>query len=127
MQVIRHRLNFVMQLCLALVIFTQFAILAQACVTLQAMPAAAFKQAEHHHCHDEENRANPNACLMHCLQGDQMPVSHETAPVVQFAPMPAGMSAPVLTAVWPLLPSQPLTLAVDTGPPIPILYCRFLN
>jgi hypothetical protein len=119
----------VMHLCLALAIFSQFAIVAQACSTIQAMPEAAFMQAEQRHCHDEENRTNPdpNACLMHCLQGDQMPVSSETAPVVQFAAMLSEMPVPAITSAWPSLPSQPLILAVDSGPPIPILYCRFLN
>jgi hypothetical protein len=116
-----------MHLCLALAIFSQFAVVAQACATLDASPAAAFKQAGDHRCHDEESRANPNACLVHCLQGDQVPVSHETAPVVQFAAMPSEIPVPALIAAWTSQPSQPLMLAVDTGPPIPILYCRFLN
>jgi hypothetical protein len=127
MQAIRQRLNLVMRLCLALAVFSQFAIMAQACPTLDAAPAAAFNQAEHRHCHDEENRTNPNACLMHCLQGDQAPVSHEAAPLVQFAAMPSETPVPAITSAWPSLPSQPLILAVDSGPPIPILYCRFLN
>lgn len=129
MQAIRRHLNLVMRLCLALAIFSQFAIVAQACSTMQAMPETAFTQAEQRYCHDEENRANPdpNACLMHCLQGDQVPVSGETAPVVQFAAMPSETPVSAITSAWHSLPSQPLTLAVDSGPPIPILYCRFLN
>jgi hypothetical protein len=128
MQIIRRRLNLVMHMCLALVVFSQFAIIAQACATLDAAPAAAFKQAEHRHCHDEGNRTNPNACLMHCLQGDQAPVSNEASPVVQFATaMPSETPVPAITSAWPSLSSQPLILAVDSGPPIPILYCRFLN
>jgi len=127
MQLIRRHLKLVMRLCVALAIFSQFAIMAQACAMMQTMPEAAFTQAEHRHCHDEENRTNPNACLMHCLQGDQAPVPHETAPAVQFPAIPSKISALVLTAAWPSLPSQPLMLALDTGPPIPILYCRFLN
>jgi hypothetical protein len=116
-----------MRLCLALVIFSQYAIAAQACNALKAMPTAAFGQVTHHHCHDEENSANPNACLMHCLQGDQVPASQEASPVVQFDAMPAEIAVLAWTAAWPSLPSQPLILAVDSGPPIPILYCRFLN
>lgn len=127
MQAIRHHLKQVMYLCLALAIFSQFAMVAQACATMQAMPSSAFAQTEHRHCHDEENRANPNACLVHCLQGDQVPVSHETVSGMQFAAMPSEISVPSLTATWSSLPSQLLTIALDTGPPIPILYCRFLN
>jgi hypothetical protein len=116
-----------MRLCLVLVIFSQYAIAAQACNSLKAMPTAAFEQVAHHHCHDEENSANPNACLMHCLQGDQAPVSHETAPVAQLAAMPAGTPAVVQISPWQPFSPQPPILAVASGPPIPILYCRFLN
>jgi hypothetical protein len=127
MQAVRRSLNLVMRLCLVLVIFSQYAMAAQACNALKAMPTAAFEQAAHHHCHDEENSANPNACLMHCLQGDQVPVSQEASPVVHFDAMPSEIALLTRTAAWPSLPSQPLILAVDSGPPIPILYCRFLN
>jgi hypothetical protein len=128
MQAVRRHLNRVVHLCLALALFSQFAMAAQACTSLQGTPTAAFKQeAGHHHCHEGRGSVNPNACLMHCLQGDQAPVPVEAVPVAQFSAIAGGIPAAPRTAAWqPDLP-QPQILAVDSGPPIPIRYCRFLN
>jgi hypothetical protein len=116
-----------MRLCLALALFSQFAMAVQACALLQGTPMAAFKQAGHHHCHEDRGGANPNACLMHCLQGDQAPVPAEAAPAEKFVAIPEEIPATVQTVAWqPDLP-QPLILTADSGPPIPIRYCRFLN
>jgi hypothetical protein len=127
MQIVRRHFTCVMRLCLALVLFSQCTMVAQACDLLQGTPVAAFKQAAHHHCHEDRGSVNPNACLMHCLQGDQAPVPAEAAPAAKFIAMPEEIHATVQTVAWqPDLP-QPLILAAVSGPPIPIRYCRFLN
>jgi hypothetical protein len=123
---IRRPLAWVARLCLALFLFGQFSMAVQACVSLQASPATAFSQAEQHPCHGGKD-SNPNACLMHCIQGDQTLDSQQQGPAAQ-APAVHAVITPVSRLMLrPPLSQRPETVAVNSSPPIPILYCRFLN
>jgi hypothetical protein len=113
-----------MRLCLGLLVLSQFAMAAHACSSLVGSPASAFTQAERHPCH-ENNEVNPGACRMHCLQGDQAPVPQEFAPV-SHVPQPLSFEIS-LDANWIPLAHRPVVLAVNSDPPLPIRYCRFLN
>lgn len=65
---------------LALFLFTQFALVAQACELPVNSPAAAFLE----NCHDSEV-GNANICLAHCLQSSQALDAQQ--PIVVAAPV----------------------------------------
>jgi hypothetical protein len=125
---IRRQLAWLTRLCLALFLFGQFSVAAQACVSLQASPATAFSQAEQHPCHDDgQSNSNPNACLMHCIQGDQTLDTQQQGPAAQYPVVQGFVSSFIRPVLHPSLSLRPETVAVNSSPPIPILYCRFLN
>lgn len=74
-----------------------------------------------HEFHD-----NANACLSHCSQSDQISADQHSAPV---AP-PAGIigwasTRPPATDIRQLAAAE--QIVPDTGPPLPIRFCSFLN
>jgi hypothetical protein len=101
---------------LALLLFAQFALAVQACTLPGASPSTAYAPSAS--CHDLE-RGSANACLAHCLQGDQtLDSSHGVAPA---APASAG---------FPLPPAVFIPFSVSfqepiggTDPPLSIRFC----
>ena len=122
---VRRHLRGVVRLFLAVFLFGQFAVAAEACVSMQAAPTMAFAPATAHSCHDE-SPGNPNACLMHCLQSDQNLDSNQHGPVAQIAATSALLPA-LFTDAWPPQVQRPVIVAINSSPPISILHCRFLN
>ena len=129
MKLTQHKIKWLARLMLGLVLFAQGIVAANACVAPNAGPAQAYTIAqdadEAMPCHDEEI-PNANACLAHCDQADQISVDQHNATV----------AAPVSVATW-LVPFAQMQLerpaiapeyvALDTGPPIPVRFCSFLN
>ena len=124
MRQIRRYLLWVRRLCLAVFLFGQFAVAAQACVSMQASPEMAFSSAQHT-CHDE-NKGNPNACLMHCIQSDQNLDSQQHNPVAQTIAVQAVLLSASSAVAWPPQLQRPVIVTLNHSPPIPILHCRFL-
>lgn len=128
MKLPQNKIRWLARLMLALVLFAQGIVAASACLTPDAGPVQAYAAAQDDEaapCHDEEFH-NSNACLAHCTQADQAGVDLH---ILQFA-APAGVIG------W--LSNQPQAEAVrqnvavgqiapDTGPPLPIRFCSFLN
>lgn len=129
MKLAQRKIKWLARLMLGLMLFAQGIVAANACDALSAGPAQAFSMAQHDDksmpCHDGV-RSNGNACLTHCTQSDQVNVDQHQAPV----------AAPTSVIAW--ISSQPQAqqirqttspehLALDTGPPIPIRFCSFLN
>jgi hypothetical protein len=120
-------LPLVARLCLAMFLFGQFAVTAQACTSLQSSPATAFSHAEQLPCHPSDAGDNRNACLMHCIQGDQVLDSQQHGLAVQPVVVHAASSTVTHAEAWPSTSQRPVVVAINSSPPIPILYCRFLN
>ncbi len=120
--------TFVARVLLAIYLFGIGVTAAQACVSLTATPIAAFAQSEMPSCH-QNHSPNKNACLMHCIQSDQ--TTNSQSPLLTEGAK--NTIAPI--AILPFLyvadyshQAQPAkVLAINTGPPLPILFCRFLN
>ena len=119
---LRRSAPWVTRLLLALFLFGQFSVAAQACVQLETAQAMVEAQAP---CHDE---VDPVACKLHCLKSDQALNAAElnAAPLAAPQPMLSVFLAPVHSA-WSIPAPRGEIVAINTSPPIPILFCRFLN
>lgn len=108
----------------AVLLFTQFALSAQACASAVATPATAF--ATMPGCHASK-APTPNACLAHCVSHDQNLNVLDAAPAL----------APQLIALFVVPPSnfpaqqvsrQAAYIPAASGdPPIPIRFLALLN
>jgi hypothetical protein len=127
MKLAQRKIKWLARLMLVLLLFAQGIVAVNACVA--SSPTQAFSMAEQGDeampCHDEEI-PNTNACLSHCTQPDQISVDQHHMP----------LTAPVSVIAWASIQPQaqhipPVIysehLALDTGPPIPIRFCSFLN
>ena len=129
MKLAQRKIKWLARLMLVLVIFSQVILDANACVAPTASPVRAYTMAQHEDdampCHEQEN-SNANACLSHCTQSDQVNVDQQSAQL----PVPVSVIAWVSsqTQAQHILPAIFLEhLVPDTGPPIPIRFCSFLN
>ncbi|MGH8718834.1 MAG: hypothetical protein ACREV0_07830 [Burkholderiales bacterium] len=104
------------QFLVALLLFTQFAVVAQACELPVNSPAAAFGEK----CHDFDI-GNANACLAHCLQDDQ---ALDTQHHAGFVSAPASFIAVAFYWFDKPLAGNPPPLR-NGGPPASILFCSF--
>lgn len=130
MRIARHKLKWMARLLLALTLFTQGVLAAHACVSAQASAAhGVLMQAQDAMeampcCPRHADTQGANECLVHCTQSDQVNLDQYelialpvTAVVLQVAmPLPERRTA--LRDVAPL--------ALNSGPPLSILYCSFL-
>ena len=129
MKLAQRKIKWLARLMLVLVLFAQGIVAANACVAPNASAAQAYNMAQQDEeampCHEQEI-PNANVCLSHCTQSDQISVDQHSMP----------LAAPVSVIAW--ISSQPQVqhsrpaisfehLALDTGPPIPIRFCSFLN
>lgn len=105
---------------LAALLFTQGALVANACLRVDTGPQTAFSQQQMVDC--EMGDANPNACLYQYL--DQ---SDQTSAQASFTPPSAN---PVLLALsttsQPIVKTRAALPPRSCGPPIPIRYCSLL-
>lgn len=116
------------RLLLALVLFAQGIVAASACLTPDAGPVQAYAAAQDDEaapCH-EEAITNSNACLAHCTQADQVSADQHSSLLAA----PAGVIG-WASARPPAMGSRQIAAAdrivPDTGPPLPIRFCSFLN
>jgi hypothetical protein len=127
MQLARPKIKWLTRLMLVLILFAQGIVAANACVspTAGAVQAFAQVQPEAMPCHEHSRKTpNANACLEHCTQSDQVNVDQHSVPMAAPVSIIAWVSPPlqyILQSVSAVLP------APDTGPPIPIRFCSFLN
>jgi len=118
---------------LALLLFAQGVVAAQACVMSVTDPVQAFAPAmdkmvmqgeEHMSCHEQAGE-NKNACLVHCTQADQINSDQATP-----AFMPSSMAVLVVDVPAAQTSTIPrcnvARIAFNSGPPIPIRFCTFL-
>ena len=116
---LRRSASWVTRLLLALFLFGQFSVAAQARVQLEDAQAMAYAQAP---CHDE---VDPIACKLHCLKSDQALNAPQQSLV---APQPVmQVSVTPVRSAWSIPAPRPAIVAINTSPPIPILFCRLLN
>ena len=113
---------------LALVLFAQGIVAASACLTPDAGPVQAYTAAQDGEaapCHEDEI-VNANACLMHCTQADQVNADQHSALLATPASVIGWASAqPPATGIRQIAAADRIT--PDTGPPLPIRFCSFLN
>lgn len=128
MRMARDKIRWLARLMLALVLFAQGIVAASACVNPEAGPAQAYAVAQDEGaapCHEEEV-SNANACLSHCTQSDQISADQHGAPVAPPTGVIGWASArPPATDIRQLAAAE--QIAPDTGPPLSIRYCSFLN
>ncbi len=118
--------RYLTRLVLAAVLFAQGILAAHACVepVAGAAQAVSGKQSvETMHCHEVES-VNPNECLMHCTQSDQVNLDQHS-----MAALPANKV--VLHVVMPYSQHKVnaveyTPLVLNTGPPLSIRFCSFL-
>ena len=131
MKLAQRKIKWLTRLMLVVMLFAQGIVAANACVSPAATPEHAYVMTQQEEgampCHQHaEKMPNANACLEHCTQSDQVNVDQHTIP----------FAAPVSVIAW--VSSQPPAqfirptrftehLVLDTGPPIPIRFCSFLN
>jgi len=129
MKLAQRKIKWLARLMLGLVLFAQGIVAANACVAPSASPAQAYSMVQQDDeampCHEEEI-PNANICLSHCTQSDQISVDQHSVP----------LAAPVSVIAWVIRQPQaqrvrtsfsPEYLALDTGPPLSIRFCSFLN
>ena len=114
---------------LVLVLFAQGIVAANACVAPNAGPEQAYRMAQQDDdampCHMVKTH-NANACLVHCTQSDQISVDQHDLPIAAPVSVIAWVSnLPQVEHSRPTI--YPEHLVLDTGPPIPIRFCSFLN
>lgn len=129
MKLAQRKIKWLARLMLGLVLFTQGIVAANACIAPTASPMQAYTMALQDDaampCHEEET-PNANACLEHCTQSDQISVDQHHIPVAAPVSVIAWASSqPQAQQIRPV--TSPEHLALDTGPPIPIRFCSFLN
>jgi len=113
---------------LVLAMFAQGIVAASACMSPTASPEQVYvipHPEDAMPCHEAKSH-NANVCLVHCTNGDQVSVDQHHIPVS--APLSViawASSQPQTVPIQPTVSAQPLVL--DTGPPIPIRFCTFLN
>lgn len=128
MKLAQRNIRWLARLMLGLAFCAQGIVAAHACVAPGAGPAQAYVVAHDDAampCH-EEPAPGANACLTHCTQSDQISVDQHNA----------ALAAPVSVIAWTITPPPEQSvrpsvvfeqLALNTGPPIPIRFCSFLN
>lgn len=127
MKLAQSKIRWLARLTLGLVLFAHGMVAASACV--MSSPAQAYSMEQHEDetmpCHEEE-LPNANACLVHCIQADQISVDQHSATIA----VPASLVT-WLTPFPQIQPERPKAtfehVALNTGPPIPIRFCSFLN
>lgn len=129
MKLAQYRIKWLARLMLVLVLFAQGIVAANACISPAASPEQAYAMAQQDDeampCHEEES-PNANACLAHCTQSDQISVDQHHIPVAVPVSVIAWVSSqPPAQHIRPVI--SPEHLVLDTGPPIPIRFCSFLN
>ena len=128
MKLAQRKIKWLARLMLGLMLFVQGIVAANACTSPDAGAVQAYA-VEHDNeampCHEDEI-PNANACLNHCTQSDQISVDQHSVP----------LAAPVSVIAWvsSLPQQQPIRtnlviehVALDTGPPLSIRFCSFLN
>lgn len=128
MKLAQRKIKWLARLMLGLMLFAQGIVAANACITPEASPVQAYaveRNDEATPCHEEEV-SNANACLNHCTQTDQISVDQHSVP----------LAVPVSVMAWvsSLPQQQPARtklaaeqMALNTGPPLSIRFCSFLN
>ena len=134
MHFLNHKLlNRISRLILAAVLFTQFSLATQACMSeahpvmafaIQAMPVDC---AMHSDTQNRPERPNPNACFVHCTASDQTLDTHHAAlhPIATMLPvalLPAALPVSFPARIYP----SPL-LVTTGGPPLYLLLQNFRN
>ena len=134
MHFLNHKLlGLISRLMLAAVLFTQFSLATQACMT-EAHPAMAFAvQAMPADCtmhNDTQNRPerpNPNACFVHCTASDQTLDTHHIA-LNLAAILPSATATVVAHTETYISRIYPAPFFVATGgPPLYLLLQNFRN
>lgn len=135
MKLAQRKIKWLARLMLGLVLFAQGVVAANACIAPNAGPTQAYVIGQNDNgtqrtdeaapCHEEEI-PNANACLTHCTQSDQ--ISADQQPVWAAAPITvASLQVPVAQDRHNRLTEVPERLVLNTGPPLTILFCSFLN
>lgn len=134
MHFLNHKLlGLISRLMLAAILFTQYSLATQACVTethpamafaVQAMPADC---AMHNDTHDRPERPNPNACFVHCTASDQMLDTHHTALNPMATLPPVVLMAAALPVSFPVRIYPSPLLVTTGGPPLYLLLQNFRN
>ena len=106
---------------MAMLVFAQGAMVANACLAANSARADAVAAATHEGCDMEER--NVNLCLYHCA--DQYNNSSASPQVPIFAPALAALPSPVRVDAVASRAEAWTPVVHATGPPIPIRHCCF--
>lgn len=118
----RRFLPTIARLMLALMLFAQFALAAQACLLPQpAMPFAAGSDPMAG-CH-QHNKISANACLANLTQSDQSADAPSLPAPIAAAPGTPLFLVPAIAAVSVTTMYQPAPPIRASGPPLSILFC----
>ena len=125
-----HTTRWLARLMLGVGLFAQGVVMAHACDNLRGSAIQAFASGEKApdmgsmHCHDQSHpKANANACLAHCTQGDQVNVDQVIPVFVAPSVVTLVLDVPVRFSVVPSYFTS--RIALDTGPPVSIRFCSF--
>lgn len=128
MKLTQHKIKWLARLMLGLMLFAQGIVAANACVAPNASPVQAYSLSQDDGvvpCHETEI-PNANACLMHCDQTGQISVDQHNTTVAAPVSVVAWLAPfPQIQHERPAISSE--HAVPDTGPPIPIRFCSFLN
>jgi len=102
----------------ALLVFAQAAVAANACLAASSARVDALAAAAHEAC--DMQQSNPNLCVFHCA--DQYN-NGGSAQINLLAPVPGTPPAPVWNEAAPSTETRAIANRT-TGPPIPIRHCR---
>lgn len=122
----RKSLTSFARLILAVMLFAQYSLAAQACILPEATPAMAFAADNMPDCHMRHmDEHNPNACFAHCTSDYQALDTHHAAldlPAVLLPTALVVLNQPKLisTQIYP-----PAVLARVIGPPPYLLHQNF--
>ena len=116
----RRLIRTVARWTLAVLLFAQGALFAEACLRLEASPQAAFEMSQMEGC--DMGVTNPNACLLAYLdQSDHSAAQPAVPPVTQYMLARAVVARPGAAVNARATPPPP-----GCAPPIPIRYCTLL-
>lgn len=105
---------------LALLLFAQGALVANACLRLEASPQAAFTTSQMEGC--DMGISNPNACLLAYLDQSDFSAPQPTVPPATYC----FVAAPEVLAPTPPSETRASLTTPGRSPPIPIRYCTLL-
>jgi hypothetical protein len=126
MKIARRKIKWLTRLMLVAALFTQGILAAHACVASasSAVHTVSVQSGDAAMpCHEAEQH-NANACVMHCTQADQVNLEQQHIAAISFDEAVLQIALPQMQ--HKVVTVYPATFALNSGPPLSILFCTFL-